>query len=339
MSPRHVLSWKPLYYQAFLPVVRCLAPGCRDWLLAILGRLISAFRTERRGEIFRAVRRADLALEAGWNQREVARNLASSLPRFAARDYLLDGLGDRAALGLFDVEGDEALQAALEAGRGAIIVGSHFGGHVAGLHWLYRRGVPLRVLVQRPNHVSRYLQAKFNEPGPHAQSTLFLKRDLSPCAATDRLLRTHAAIRDGMVIYFTGDIPWAGSNTRPGRLLGRETEFLSIWADVAALTKVPVFLSLCTHARGGRYRLSLESLGILRPGEEGLAVAQFLARLDAEIAANPTEAIAHLLWDHYNPSDSLTKPARKHRSKRSVPRPHFEPKTGGVTLADAYPPR
>ncbi len=341
MSPRHFLSWKPLFYQVFLPVFRQLGPRRCDAILSILGRVIITLWPSRGMELTQAIDRADRALDAGWDREAVRRDLASSLPQFAARDYLLDGLDEATALGRFDVEGEETLQAALKLGRGAIIVGSHLGGHVAGLHWLYRRGVPLRVLVQRPNHVSSYLQSKFDEPNAHPQRHMFLKRGLPPCQAVDRMLRAHAALRDGLAIYFTGDIPWEGPNTRPGRLLGRETEFLSVWADLAALTKAPVFLLLNKHLPGGRYRLSLEPLGVLRPGEEGLAVAQFLARLDAEIVSNPSEAVAHLLWHHYNPSEIAAKPSRKPK-----PRPapmivdhHIETKSHEVEVnAVSSPP-
>ena len=76
-------------------------------------------------------------------------------------------LPDEAVLKRFDVRGDQRLRAAMAGGRGAILVGSHLGAHVAGLHWLHRRGLPVRLLVQRPKHVSRALQVRFDRGGPH----------------------------------------------------------------------------------------------------------------------------------------------------------------------------
>ena len=102
------------------------------------------------------------------------------------------------------------------------MVGSHLGGHIAGLHGLFRLGVPLRLLVQRPGHVSAELNRQFDRSDvPHPQSGFFLRRDLSPVMAVERILRARAALRDGLAVYLTADIPWDGPNSRPGRLLGQ----------------------------------------------------------------------------------------------------------------------
>ena len=146
-----------------------------------------------------------------------------------------------------------------QRGRGAVLVGSHLGAHVAGLHWLYRRGVPLRLLVQRPGHVSGELNRRFDRiDDPHPQSGFFLRRDMATGQCVERLVRTRAALRDGLAVYLNGDIPWPGPNTRPGRLLGQHRRFLSVWTDLAALTRAPVFLIFCTHRPGGRYALTID---------------------------------------------------------------------------------
>ena len=110
--------------------------------------------------------------------------------RFLARDYPLDGARDADVLARFDGRGFEAPAGCARArSRGAILVGSHLGGHIAGLHWLYRRGVPLRLLVQRPRHVSAELNRRFDRTdGPIPQSGFFLRRGLSPGVAVERIL-------------------------------------------------------------------------------------------------------------------------------------------------------
>lgn len=137
-----------------------------------------------------------------------------------------------------------------------------------------------------------------------------------------------------MAIYLTGDIPWTGCNTRPGRLLGNETEFLSVWADLAALTRAPVFVLFCTQAMTpGKYRLRLEPMGVLRAGEEGLAVAQFLARLDAEIVANPAQAVGHLLCDHYRQTGEKREINRHRRTKNMLTRLNLHIDAAEVTTS------
>jgi lauroyl/myristoyl acyltransferase len=182
-------------------------------------------------------------------------------------------------------------------GQGAILVGSHLGAHLSGLHWLFRSGLPVRALVQRPCHLSHSLARLFDQTrGNYPQSDFFLRRRLPPTEAVDLLIRARAALRDGHSLYFCGDVPWPGHNARTGQLLGRSYRFLAIWTELAVLTRAPVFHVFCSHLPGGRYRLEIEDVGRIQPGEEDEAVADYLKQLEARIAIDPSQAVAHLLW-------------------------------------------
>ena len=298
---RKVLSWKFVFYDRILPVLRWLGPARCDWMLGLLGRAVLALLPRRRAQLRAALRDAEAALGADWPMSTTWPALASNTARFLARDYPLDRRSDEAVLARFDVRGYERLRVAMEGGQGAILVGSHLGAHIAGVHWLYRQGVPLRLLVQRPRHVSRELNRRFDAIGPHPQAELFLRRDLSPTVAVERILRARAALREGMAVYLNGDIPWTGPNTCPGRLLGRTHRLLAIWTELAVLTHAPVFLVFCTHAPGGRFSLEFEPMGWLHTGEEQIAVADYLKQLESRIANSPADAVAHLVWPCYAP--------------------------------------
>ncbi len=318
---RHIWSWKFVFYDVLLPALRALGPAPGDRILAGLGRLALALQPRRRARLRSALRRAGAALDADWSIGAIWPDLAANTARFLARDYPLDRQTDEAVLARFDVRGDERLRAAMERGHGAILVGSHLGAHIAGVHWFYRRGVPLRLLVQRPRHVSNELNRRFDAGGPHPQAELFLRRDLSPAVAVERLLRARAALRDGLAIYMNGDIPWSGPNTCPGRLLGRSHRMLAIWTELAVLTRAPVFLVFCTHAPSGRFALEIEPLGWLRPGEESIAVTDYLRQLEARIANAPADAVAHLVWPCYEPrphASGLPASTRPRRRRKAV---------------------
>ena len=302
MRPRDILSWKFLFYHVLLPIFRGLGPAHCDAVLSGLGRVFGALWPPRRCEHLAALERVRNALGADWSPEALRPELAAGTIRFLARDYPLDGAGASALRDRFDVRGFEALQDALDRKRGAIVVGSHLGPHIAALHGLYSRGVPLRLLVQRPGHVSAELNRQFDRSDvAYPQSGFFLRRELSPMVAVERILRARAALRDGLAVYLTGDIPWDGPNSRPGRLLGQTHRFLSVWADLAVQTRVPVFLVFCHHSPGGRYTLTIEPPWSLSRGDEPSAVVRYLGRLETAIAAHPADAVAHLLWPCYGP--------------------------------------
>jgi lauroyl/myristoyl acyltransferase len=301
---RDPLTWKFWFYHGLLPALRRLGAARSDAVLDGIGRISAVLWPPRRAEQTAALARARLALRAEWRPEALRPELAANSVRFLARDYPLDvpDDDDDAVLARFEIKGDAALRASIAEGRGAILVGSHLGAHIAAVHGLYRLGVPLRLLVQRPNHVSRYLNRRFDrDEAPHPQSDFFLRRTLAPGQAVERLVRARAALRDGLAVYLTGDIPWSGPNSRPGRLLGQSRTFLAVWAELAALTRAPVFHLFCTHRPGGRFALTIDPPQTVAPGDEAAAVARYLARLDAEIAAHPADAVAHLLWPCYGP--------------------------------------
>ena len=103
------------------------------------------------------------------------------------------------------------------------MVGSHLGGHIAALALaLSAAGSRSGSWSSGPGTSRRRWTAGSTATSPYPQSGFFLRRELPP-GRRGRADRSApgSALRDGLAVYLTGDIPWDGPNTRPGRLLGQ----------------------------------------------------------------------------------------------------------------------
>ena len=325
MTLRHFLSWKPLFYDGLIPLGRRIGPARLDGLITRLGRLTERLWPPRRREWTAALKLASASVTNPWNVELARDRLAENWFRYLARDCTLQGTSAADLAERFDVAGLEHVQEFWNQNRGVIVLGSHFGGHLAALHWLYRQTAPIRALVQRPTHVSKILAAKFDlDQAPHSQSALFVRRGLTASEAVERVLRARSALRDGLAVYLAGDVPWPGPNARLGRLLGVEHAFQTIWIDLAVLAKTPVVLVFCRHLPGGRFSIAFDPPWTISPGEEDLAFARYLARLESEISRYPGEAVAYLSWPCYRLNTS---------PKRAMKSPHVRLKSSTLDPA------
>ncbi len=304
LFPRHLFSWKTWFYRVLLPILNRLGPRRADQVLQLLGGIGGAV-PRRTARIKDGIERANRTLGLDLEVTESALRIAENLGRFVARDFTLGGLSDLEALRRFDVEGEEHLELALRHGNGLILLGSHFGSYIAGLHWLIRRRLPIRFMLQRPRHVSAELQHWFDDPSdgrPHPPADLLLRRDLSRAESVSRMLRARMVLRDGMILYINGDVSWDSGCARPGRFLGNQSRFLSAWADLSVITNAPVVPIFCRHRPDGRFAIRFDPPWSVNPGGQQDAVDRYLKRLETAIASEPVEAIAHLLWPSFGAS-------------------------------------
>ncbi|ADV60778.1 hypothetical protein Isop_0181 [Isosphaera pallida ATCC 43644] len=300
VTVRDAMTWKYWFYEVWLPRLARIPSDRAARGLDRLGRLLAVW-PGRFAQTLDQVRRVRLALNVEWDDRQVTQRLLEGLPRFHARDYLLDHCDLNQLDQLFDVEGWEPVARLMESGTGVVLLGSHLGAHLCGVHWLLRRRDAIRLLVQRPCHVSSFLNEVFDRCGDLPQREFFLKRGLPPALAIERVMTARSALRKGMSIYLNGDIPWYGPNTRVGRLLGQPHRLISLWADLAAVARAPVVTMFCGYRPGGRHRLVFDPPRTILPGQESQAVRDYLIRLELEIARYPHEAVAHLLWPCFGP--------------------------------------
>ena len=260
----------------------------------------------------RAVRRGRGELGEDWDDRIVARRLASGLVHWRSRDRLLDGLGDAQALRRFDVEGRDHLDRAYDQKRGVILLGNHFGSHLHPSHWLYREGYPLRLFMERPRNVSKYMTNQFRTDGPLGQEKLFISRRSTPTEAAGSILRAMRILKAGMILQIAGDVRWQGAHTAPGHFLASTYLFSTTWVVLAAMTGSPVVPVFCRPDGRGRYTLEfLPSFRVPadapRNGQDAAYVQRALDALSDQVRRHPDQSNDYFTWP--KPEIGLTRVA------------------------------
>ena len=260
----------------------------------------------------RAVRRGRDELAEDWDDRAVARRLASGLVHWRSRDRLLGGLTDAQALRRFEVAGRDHLDRAHAQGRGVILLGNHFGSHLHPSHWLYRAGYPLRLFMERPRNVSKYMTDQFRTDGPLGQEKLFISRRSTPTEAAGSILRAMRILKAGMILQIAGDVRWQGAHTAPGHFLGSTYLFSTTWVVLAAMTGAPVVPVFCRPDGRGRYVLEfLPSFRVPadapRNGQDASFVQRGLDAVADQVRRHPDQSNDYFTWP--KPEIGLTRVA------------------------------
>jgi phosphatidylinositol dimannoside acyltransferase len=260
----------------------------------------------------RAVRRGREETGEDWDDREVARRLASGLVHWRSRDRLLDGLTDQQALRRFEVEGRDHLDRAYSQKRGVILLGNHFGSHLHPSHWLYREDYPLRLFMERPRHVSTYMTDQFQTDGPLGQEKLFISRRSTPTEAAASILRAMRILNAGMVLQIAGDVRWQGTHTAPAHFLGSTYLFSTTWVVLAAMTGAPVVPVFCRPDGRGRYALEFQPAfrvpaEVPRNGQDARYVQRALDAVAEQVRRYPEQSNDYFTWP--KPEIALTKVA------------------------------
>ena len=158
---RGVFRWKFVFYELLLPALQAPRAGrCRRRPLR-LGRAAvvdpagaegQAASVRSSGAAGRARARRRRSGRSGRRWRPTRRGSWPATTRSTCVATRRSSAGSRSGA-------TSTCDRALAAGKGAILVGSHLGAHIAGLHWLFRARPAGPRLVQRPRHVSRELDA------------------------------------------------------------------------------------------------------------------------------------------------------------------------------------
>src|SRR5262249_17310299 len=185
---RRGLNIRKVLLGTVVPLWRRLPPRVAWEMVAGIGRTEYVWFRGLRHRVDRAVTHYGHHLACNWDVRQVGRELAGNQIRWRTRDRLLDGLSDDRVAPMFRVTGRDRLDAALAGRKGVVLLCNHFGSHMMPAHWLARQGYPLRLFIERPRHISRFLSSRFDTDGPTGQRKLFISRKASPAEAASSIL-------------------------------------------------------------------------------------------------------------------------------------------------------
>jgi KDO2-lipid IV(A) lauroyltransferase len=263
----------------------------------VVGIAVLARALPRRAAVAVGAANGQLGMLLLVRRRLVLANLRQALPelgaaerrRLAARaarnfgrtvmEYLRFPGRDRQALSdLVVLSGLEELQAALAAGKGAIVVAAHLGAWALYVPALTARGVPTALLVGR-QHNPRVDQLILDLPGP-------MVRFISKGPSSPRgVLRS---LEEGRAVVLVADQRSPRGLEVP--FLGRPASTLPLPAAIAARHATPLFLLEGHRIEGGHHRVELRRVAVPSNGAE-------LERRQA-IAASINEALGAAILRH-----------------------------------------
>ena len=166
------------------------------------------------------------------------------------RIYLLN---DRFDLFDIEVEGAEALHAALEKQPGALLIGAHLGSfEVLRAVGRGRAGLKVAMLMYEEN--ARKINATLEAINPAAS------QDIVPLGRMDSMLLARDKLEAGYLVGMLADRSLGDDPTVACDFLGEAAPFpLGPWR-VAAMLRRPVFFMAGLYLGGNRYRLVFEPL-------------------------------------------------------------------------------
>jgi KDO2-lipid IV(A) lauroyltransferase len=289
------------FLRGVLPFIRLLPLRTASGLLSGFGQLEYRLHGPLRKAFLEAVGQASRALDCDWDVATVSRELAGNHILWRTRDLLLDGVSAQRADRMFSVSGREHLDQAMAEGRGCIVLTSHFGAHMLPAHWLYRHDYPLRLYMERPRNISRFMIRRFTSDGPLSQDKLFISRKGDAADSASSILRAARVLKAGMCLFLAGDVRWSGQMTEEARLLGRTLRFSTTWVVLAAMTGAPVVSVFCRIGPDRRYHIDFRPPfhvpgDAQQTGQTGYWVQFFLASLEEQIRLYPANSNDYLFW-------------------------------------------
>ncbi len=296
-TPGHRFQY--LAYRTLLGVLRVIPERWALGLGAGLGWFAGVVLGIRRGVVRRHLRQAFPTREAGWRRRTLGASFRH-LGRESVATFLMGRMDRDEILRRTEVEGLEAMEAALEEEKGVILVTGHFGNWEMGGAALAAREIPLDVVAQRQRN------PLFDADITRTREKLGMRvvpRDKAP----RQVLR---ALRMGRVVALVAD-----QNARRSELFvdffGKKAATARGAAIFALRTGSPIFLGGCRRLDGpiARYGVTLSRVEFTPTGdqeEDVLRLTETHTRyLERVIRSSPEQYFwQHRRWKTRPPEES-----------------------------------
>jgi lauroyl/myristoyl acyltransferase len=191
------------------------------------------------------------------------------------------GGGERLARHVARCMGDEHLNAAFAAGRGALLVTAHLGNWELGGRLLASRGGATRTHVVLSAEEDAALERHLRVDAPDLH---FVTRT-HPTSTLGLL----AALRRGEAVAMQGDRPTGERGDRLVSFFGAPAAFPIGPFVLARAAAAPVIPAFCTMEPDRRYRVEVGGPIWVKPGEEMVGLETMVAALEAAVRAHPTQ--------------------------------------------------
>ena len=220
---------------------------------------------------------------------EIARGAYEHLGRTTIETALLPSLGRQGLLDMVSATpGWEHVEAAMSAGRGAIIVTGHVGNWELGGSYFAAVGLPIDVIVRRMQNplFDRYLNATRSRMG------------MTVVHDSEAVRRTPRSLRAGRAVAFLADQGVLGLASTFVPFFGRPAKTPRGPATLALRLRVPMLFAAALRQDDGRYHISFEPVPVHDTGDTDrdvdAIVADYTRRLEAAVRRAPEQ----YLWQH-----------------------------------------
>jgi len=176
-----------------------------------------------------------------------------------------------------DVRGGELITNLLATGRGAFLMGAHFGSFEV-LRALAREKLGLDVAMVMYEENARKVNAALAAVNPAA------RLEIIPLGRADSMLRVRQRLQDGAIVGMLGDRTLGGDATVQVSFLGEQAVLPSGPFRIAAMLRQPVIFMAGMYLDGNRYRIHFESLvdfSITQSVEGDTAICQAVEKFAA----------------------------------------------------------